>query len=405
MAPAMNTNMLEHDAVRRNMRRSPRAACGSSIPARAISPAAGSARAGSPSPRTIVEAAERMLAAVGLAARPARGRDRRADLRRHRRRALHRQPVERQDGIRGRRRGGAPRRAGRAGLRPVALPPPAGVEMVRVRSAERDARRRAAARRRGRHRRHGRRRRRLHAGAAGARQDRKDRRARWSSTLVRTPDILARARRARGGAAGPVLVGFAAESGDPVARGRAEAARKGVDLIVANDISAEGCRLRLRAQRRDDHQPRRRRKRSRSARRPRSPRVILDRAERLLSTARRPDLTVDPRALAEHLRFYQELGVTGISRDASWRRRDGCRTPRRRRSSRAPCRLRLPASVGRLPRRTASRAPPASRVDVLALARKRSPRSATDIGDCTRCKLHTQGASRSCSASATRPPT
>ena len=30
---------------------------------------------------------------------------------------------------------------------------------------------------------------------------------------------------------------------------------------------------------------------------------------------------MDPRSLAQHLRFYQELGVTGISRDASWRRR------------------------------------------------------------------------------------
>lgn len=32
---------------------------------------------------------------------------------------------------------------------------------------------------------------------------------------------------------------------------------------------------------------------------------------------------MDPRALAQHLRFYQELGVTGISRDAEWRRRSG----------------------------------------------------------------------------------
>ena len=31
---------------------------------------------------------------------------------------------------------------------------------------------------------------------------------------------------------------------------------------------------------------------------------------------------MDPRALAEHLRFYQEMGVTGISRDAAWRGRD-----------------------------------------------------------------------------------
>jgi phosphopantothenoylcysteine decarboxylase/phosphopantothenate--cysteine ligase len=55
--------------------------------------------------------------------------------------------------------------------------------------------------------------------------------------LVRTPDILAELGTLRGGAARPVLVGFAAESGDPVARGREKLTRKGADLIVANDIS------------------------------------------------------------------------------------------------------------------------------------------------------------------------
>ncbi|MCA1558969.1 MAG: bifunctional phosphopantothenoylcysteine decarboxylase/phosphopantothenate--cysteine ligase CoaBC [Acidobacteria bacterium] len=55
--------------------------------------------------------------------------------------------------------------------------------------------------------------------------------------LVRTPDILADLGRARGQAPRPVLIGFAAESGDPVARGREKLKRKGVDLIVANDIS------------------------------------------------------------------------------------------------------------------------------------------------------------------------
>ena len=30
---------------------------------------------------------------------------------------------------------------------------------------------------------------------------------------------------------------------------------------------------------------------------------------------------MDPRHIAEHLRFYAELGVTGISRDAGWRLR------------------------------------------------------------------------------------
>jgi phosphopantothenoylcysteine decarboxylase / phosphopantothenate---cysteine ligase len=56
-------------------------------------------------------------------------------------------------------------------------------------------------------------------------------------TLVRTTDILAELGRARGAAARPVLVGFAAESGDPAARGRDKLRQKNVDLIVANDIS------------------------------------------------------------------------------------------------------------------------------------------------------------------------
>jgi phosphopantothenoylcysteine decarboxylase/phosphopantothenate--cysteine ligase len=36
-----------------------------------------------------------------------------------------------------------------------------------------------------------------------------------------------------------VLVGFAAESGDPVERGRQKLLRKRADMIVANDISSE----------------------------------------------------------------------------------------------------------------------------------------------------------------------
>jgi phosphopantothenoylcysteine decarboxylase/phosphopantothenate--cysteine ligase len=55
--------------------------------------------------------------------------------------------------------------------------------------------------------------------------------------LVRTPDILGALSARRGTGARPVLVGFAAESGDPLARGREKLARKGADLIVANDIS------------------------------------------------------------------------------------------------------------------------------------------------------------------------
>src|SRR6185436_5556824 len=56
-------------------------------------------------------------------------------------------------------------------------------------------------------------------------------------TLVRTPDILAELGRARGGRARPVLIGFAAESGNPVPRAREKLRRKRVDLIVANDIT------------------------------------------------------------------------------------------------------------------------------------------------------------------------
>jgi phosphopantothenoylcysteine decarboxylase/phosphopantothenate--cysteine ligase len=59
-------------------------------------------------------------------------------------------------------------------------------------------------------------------------------------TLIRTPDILAELGAARKGSAQPVLVGFAAESGDPVERGRAKLTRKAADLIVANDVSREG---------------------------------------------------------------------------------------------------------------------------------------------------------------------
>ncbi|HTH01538.1 MAG TPA: bifunctional phosphopantothenoylcysteine decarboxylase/phosphopantothenate--cysteine ligase CoaBC [Vicinamibacterales bacterium] len=55
--------------------------------------------------------------------------------------------------------------------------------------------------------------------------------------LVRTPDILAELGGIRGNRSKPVLVGFAAESGDPVERGRAKLLRKHVDFIVANDIT------------------------------------------------------------------------------------------------------------------------------------------------------------------------
>jgi phosphopantothenoylcysteine decarboxylase/phosphopantothenate--cysteine ligase len=58
-------------------------------------------------------------------------------------------------------------------------------------------------------------------------------------TLERTPDILARLgeARARITGRGPVLVGFAAETSEAVAKAREKLTRKKVDLIVANDVS------------------------------------------------------------------------------------------------------------------------------------------------------------------------
>lgn len=61
-------------------------------------------------------------------------------------------------------------------------------------------------------------------------------------TLQRTPDILADLGRASSRRATPaVLVGFAAETGDLLAKARAKRLRKGADLIVANDVSAPGA--------------------------------------------------------------------------------------------------------------------------------------------------------------------
>jgi phosphopantothenoylcysteine decarboxylase / phosphopantothenate---cysteine ligase len=58
-------------------------------------------------------------------------------------------------------------------------------------------------------------------------------------TLERTKDILADLGGMRDalGASAPVLVGFAAETDDVVARARAKRAKKNADVIVANDVS------------------------------------------------------------------------------------------------------------------------------------------------------------------------
>ena len=77
---------------------------------------------------------------------------------------------------------------------------------------------------------------------------------------------------------------------------------------------------------------------------------------------------MDPRALAQHLRFYQELGVTGINRDPAWRSRGS-------------------EAAGSEPE------PPPAEVTPLPLIRTPEALAAIreELGDCTRCKLHTQG--------------
>ncbi|MSO56912.1 MAG: bifunctional phosphopantothenoylcysteine decarboxylase/phosphopantothenate--cysteine ligase CoaBC [Acidobacteria bacterium] len=56
-------------------------------------------------------------------------------------------------------------------------------------------------------------------------------------TLVRTPDILGELGRLRAGSDRPLLVGFAAETTDVVDSARRKRREKGVDLVVANDVS------------------------------------------------------------------------------------------------------------------------------------------------------------------------
>jgi uracil-DNA glycosylase len=76
---------------------------------------------------------------------------------------------------------------------------------------------------------------------------------------------------------------------------------------------------------------------------------------------------MDKNQLKEHLRFAQELGVAGVSRDPVWRTRAVEAAP----TAAPPAEVR-PMTIALTP------------VDALAAIR-------ADIGDCTRCKLHTLG--------------
>jgi uracil-DNA glycosylase family 4 len=108
--------------------------------------------------------------------------------------------------------------------------------------------------------------------------------------------------------------------------------------------------------------------------------------------------------LAEHLRFYQDLGVTGVSRDARWRQRAGAQDGRAGlRAGDHDGEAGLKASTTDGVRPADDQAGSAglqtgeqgdgvvmpltfarSGVELLTTIRE-------DIGDCTRCKLHTLG--------------
>jgi DNA polymerase len=79
---------------------------------------------------------------------------------------------------------------------------------------------------------------------------------------------------------------------------------------------------------------------------------------------------LDPRSrLIEHLRFFGELGVDGVSADAGWRLRPG-----------DPADRTAPADTPPPPLIAVARNPE----DALRRLRE-------DLGECTRCKLHLQG--------------
>ncbi|HXT69883.1 MAG TPA: uracil-DNA glycosylase [Vicinamibacterales bacterium] len=72
----------------------------------------------------------------------------------------------------------------------------------------------------------------------------------------------------------------------------------------------------------------------------------------------------DRRAVADHLEFYEELGVTGVSKDPLWRKRSHSEER---------------SGVTEVP------------VVLDAVAAESLPAIREDLGDCTRCKLHGLG--------------
>lgn len=59
--------------------------------------------------------------------------------------------------------------------------------------------------------------------------------------LVRNPDILKSVAGRFRGKGRPLMIGFAAETGEPVAEAIRKCREKRLDLVVANDVTEEGC--------------------------------------------------------------------------------------------------------------------------------------------------------------------
>ena len=91
---------------------------------------------------------------------------------------------------------------------------------------------------------------------------------------------------------------------------------------------------------------------------------------------------MDREALKEHLRFAAELGVDGVSRDPVWRLRESQTAPG-------------PPAVGQVepdePAGTGSTSSTHSPALLYRDAAEALVGVRTEIGDCVRCKLHTQG--------------
>jgi uracil-DNA glycosylase family 4 len=81
--------------------------------------------------------------------------------------------------------------------------------------------------------------------------------------------------------------------------------------------------------------------------------------------------------LSEHLRFYQELGVAGVSRDPKWRAR-GVNSQEEPTANSQEVNSQEPTSNSQV-------------LQIARNAKEALAATRAEIGDCTRCKLHTLG--------------